>query len=532
MSLSTTGPEDSDLSFPSRFSRLIEKLLTLLLLCCAVLLTVKAAQFMIWYMAKDYPLEYREFGVIFSTDLLLQGYNPYSIDLQPVAMNAYGIIYNMLVLPLAQVWGSTPFAHRVVSCFFIVMTCGCLCWGLRVSRVSWSMAGVAVATLFAFLATGLSIVSRPDSLGQFLFLASIVLPFACRYSASSLAISIGLSMIALLTKSYFVLGAPFLALYLFGFESKSKGLWYALGFVAALVVTVLVTHEICETWLTNTIFNHFNNDIGGQYTSLGHLRHQMWLHAESILGFIAAFVWGYGFFAGSGEKIFEGSIGSLLNFKDFRKPLFNVRGDLPFMMLVFGTIIMVWKLGLHTGNWQLYYHQFMTPFALWFVVGFVDRLKANRHWAIMLPLIANLAVLNVYYVSGDLEDHEAEWNGLEQVVAGHQDMYHSSGLAELMKRHGKPIYNTGHNEYYAAGVPYNFTATAEQFAWQSEMFWQQIGEKAQQKQLDLVIQDEGSGWPIDRSILKENYRLLGHMRMPLLFNGNWRLELWTPKPDK
>jgi len=72
---------------------------------------------MLWYIAKDYPLEYREFGVIFSTDLLLQGYNPYSIDLQPVAMNAYGIIYNMLVLPLAQVWGSTPFAHRVVSCF-------------------------------------------------------------------------------------------------------------------------------------------------------------------------------------------------------------------------------------------------------------------------------------------------------------------------------------------------------------------------------------------------------------------------------
>ena len=65
MSLSTTGPEDSDLSFPSGFSRLTEKLLTLLLLCCAVLLTVKAAQFMLWYIAKDYPLEYREFGVIF-----------------------------------------------------------------------------------------------------------------------------------------------------------------------------------------------------------------------------------------------------------------------------------------------------------------------------------------------------------------------------------------------------------------------------------------------------------------------------------
>jgi hypothetical protein len=46
MSLRTTGPEDSDLSFPSGFSRLIEKLLTCFC-CCAVLLTAKAAQFML-----------------------------------------------------------------------------------------------------------------------------------------------------------------------------------------------------------------------------------------------------------------------------------------------------------------------------------------------------------------------------------------------------------------------------------------------------------------------------------------------------
>jgi hypothetical protein len=483
-------------------------------------------------MARDYPLEYREFGVTFSTDLLLEGYNPYSIDLQPVAMNVYGIVYNLFVLPLALVWGSTPFNHRIVSCFFIVMTCGCLLWGLRVSRVSWTLAAAAVATLFSFLATGLSIVSRPDSLGQFLFLASIVVPFACRYSVTSLAISVVLSIFALLTKSYFVLGAPFLALYLFGFESKRKGVWYSLGFAVALGISVLITNEICETWLTNTIFNHLNNDISGRYTSLAHLRAQMWLHAESILGFIAAFVWGYGFFVGSGEKVLEGSIWSLVNFKDFRKPLFSIKADLPLMMLIFSTIVMAWKLGLHTGNWQLYYHQFMTPFALWFAVAFIDRLKENRHWAVMLPLIANLVVLNVFYVSSDREDHAADWKALDTVVARHYDMYHSAGLAELMKKHGKPIYNTGHNEYYAAGVPYNFTASAEQFAWQSETFWQQIGEKAQHKQFDLVIQDSGAEWPIDRNILKENYRLLGHMRMPLLFNGNWLLELWAPKPYK
>ncbi|MGB6063282.1 MAG: hypothetical protein WBG50_00635 [Desulfomonilaceae bacterium] len=525
-------PKDLPLSYQPRVSQLIKILLLGILLCCAVLLAVRAAMFMGWYISRDYPLEYREFAVIFSTDLLLQGYNPYSIALQPVAMNAYGIVYNLLVLPLAHVWGSTPYVHRVVSCFFIVMTCGCLLWGLRLSRVSWSMAVVAVATLFAFLATGLSIVSRPDSLGQFLFLASIVVPFAYKYSVPALAISIALCLLGLLTKPYFVLGAPFMAGYLFAFESKSKGLWYALGFGVALTATLFATNALCETWLTNTIFNHLNNDLSGQYTSVTHLRVQMWVHAESILGFIAAFIWAYGFSVGSGEIAFKRSLGSLFNFKNFDKPLIEAEGDLPFMMLLFGTIIMVWKLGLHTGNWQLYYHQFMTPFALWFVVAFIDGLKINRHWEVLLPLIANLTVLNLFYVSGDLEDHTEEWKALEQVVASHQDMYHSAGLAYLMRKYGKPIYNTGHDEYYAASVPHNFTSTAEQFAWQSEMFWGQIEEKAQSKQLDLIIQDSGAGWPIDRNVLKKNYRLLGYMQMPLLFDGNWPLELWIPKPDR
>ncbi|MDQ1278618.1 MAG: hypothetical protein QG555_1661, partial [Thermodesulfobacteriota bacterium] len=141
--------EDSVLTLPSGFSRRIEKLLVAVLLLCAVLLTVRAAQYMVWYVVKDYPLEYREFGVIFSTHLILQGFNPYAIELQPVAMNAYGLIYNFFVLPLAHVWGATPFMHRLVSCFFIVMTCACLLWGLRVSRVSWTMSVVAVSTLFA-----------------------------------------------------------------------------------------------------------------------------------------------------------------------------------------------------------------------------------------------------------------------------------------------------------------------------------------------------------------------------------------------
>ena len=64
----------------------------MLLMCCAGLLALKAGRFMFYYAIRDYLLEYREYAVILSTDVLLEGLNPYAIELQPLAMNVYGIV--------------------------------------------------------------------------------------------------------------------------------------------------------------------------------------------------------------------------------------------------------------------------------------------------------------------------------------------------------------------------------------------------------------------------------------------------------
>ena len=64
----------------------------MLMICSAGLLAFKAGRFMFYYAIQDYLLEYREYAVILSTDVLLEGLNPYAIELQPLAMDVYGIL--------------------------------------------------------------------------------------------------------------------------------------------------------------------------------------------------------------------------------------------------------------------------------------------------------------------------------------------------------------------------------------------------------------------------------------------------------
>src|SRR2546430_401639 len=85
------------------------------------------------------------------------------------------------------------------------------------------------AVLFTQLGQGLSIVARPDSLGLFLFLASLVVPYRFRFSPSALLFSALLSILGFLTKPYFILGLGLVWLHLFVFESKSKAILFGLG---------------------------------------------------------------------------------------------------------------------------------------------------------------------------------------------------------------------------------------------------------------------------------------------------------------
>jgi hypothetical protein len=179
--------------------------------------------------------EYREGAAIFPTYLLLKGSNPYELENQPQAANMYGILYHLVVYPFALIFGSNLIIHRVVTAFFIWGACYLFYYATRHIKISLSLGLCATLILYRYLIEGTNPLARPDGLGTFLFLGSIVIPWRYKYSLGSLIISITLGVLAFLTKPYFVLSLPLLMTYLFLFRSKTEGLKYGVISVAFIL---------------------------------------------------------------------------------------------------------------------------------------------------------------------------------------------------------------------------------------------------------------------------------------------------------
>src|SRR5687768_16934994 len=71
-----------------------------------------------------YPMEQRDSIPIVSTNLILEGKNPFSYETQPMGTNTYGIVQNILTLPLAKIYGSNLFTHKAAVGFFILASVG------------------------------------------------------------------------------------------------------------------------------------------------------------------------------------------------------------------------------------------------------------------------------------------------------------------------------------------------------------------------------------------------------------------------
>ena len=64
--------------------------------------------------------------IVWITRLLLEGRNPYALSELPASTNVYGIVYHLVVLPLARVFGNSFTVHRAVSVVAIAGACALL----------------------------------------------------------------------------------------------------------------------------------------------------------------------------------------------------------------------------------------------------------------------------------------------------------------------------------------------------------------------------------------------------------------------
>jgi hypothetical protein len=273
-------------------------------------------------IAIPYQIEYREGAAQVMTQILLIGGNPFSLEYQPLGMNNYGIGYNLLALPFAKLFGNTLMVHRGISFFFLLASL------LFIARIVFVLKKDSLISILCGIFIVVVLAGRgglgafPSTMGTFLFLSGMFIPFIYSFRYPGLIASALLSIMAYYTKPYFVICFVVVAVYTFVFISKKKGIIYSLFFLSAFGLLFLWVRYRFEFYFIDTFIGNLSN----ANRSLSHLRNQL---VELLAEFFPSIVLGVSLLFLNGSKfspreLFRTKFLSRSNFLQLDAPLLEL----------------------------------------------------------------------------------------------------------------------------------------------------------------------------------------------------------------
>ncbi|HVN15364.1 MAG TPA: hypothetical protein VMT73_06455 [Anaerolineales bacterium] len=410
------------------------------------------AYFIFETITTPYPIEYREGVSQVMAQIFLKGGNPFTLEYQPLAMNNYGIVYDLVVYPFAALFGNTLAVHRSVTFLFLLSTF--LLIFKRVSKDNKDLYfTLACSTIILISLTGRDgLGAFPSAAGVFLFLAATLIPFDRSFDDRGLLISALIGVIAYYTKPYFVLSFGIVASYVFLFISKKKGLLYTLVFALIFGVFYFFIRQVFSLYFIDT----FLGNIVNATRSLGHLYAQL---IELAKEFFPVIVLAFGFLFLRVNNLKSAHVSEesrpLVNILSFDQPWFSIQFDYYFYFLLCSTLAFVFVLGLHIGANMLYAYQLMVPpFCLWL---FQKINPGTRLGLISIPLILLNFVLLVFVLLNPnflSEKNSQEWARLYNYVNDSTHILNSPVITSAIVERGTLPVDSGQTEYYYRFDPY------------------------------------------------------------------------------
>ena len=479
-----------------------------------------------------YLLEFREGAMLVSTDLLVKGRNPFSWDEQPEHMNMYGIVYSLAVYPLAKIFNTGPIVHRSVTAIFIWASCFLIGLVLYYKKVPLYYIFPASVLLYIFLLFPGTTTpfAGPHSLGLFLFLCSLFIPYFKKYSYPSLVISIILGILGFYTKAYYVLGLPYLTVYLFLFVSKKKGVLFGIAWGSVFLLSILGVREILECYFANTFFAN----LYSAQSSFAHCLKQFKFFFENTWGMFVILGAGIGiqisYYFGKGWDL---SHFPKFNWKDFNKPILDVSVDLNTFCLILSTLLIYFKLGRHGGSWMGYLFQLMMPFLIILVFSII---KMDVWRLITIPFIGiNIMLASAPHFQIHPEKSLKNWKTVEKIVSKYHNIYNSSTIVSILLEQNKEIYDSGLTESFHVGSAKGsflkpLLLKEDRVEEKTRVYKQRIYDNIVHKKFDLLLITKNWFLTIPPAETQKNYRFIGSINLEMpYFPQGWELGIWEPK---
>jgi hypothetical protein len=459
------------------------------------------------------PQEMREGAIIWITRLVLEGRNPYVLAELPASSSAYGIVYRLVVLPFARIFGNGYTVHRAVSAVSIASACVVLYHVLRRQGTGFLLSAIGVMLFYASSVYFVAPLARPDGLGVFFCLASIACLFTDDLTPGWFAAGLIFGLLALLTKIYLAFPPFIMSLYVFLFVSPKRGLIYGVATLTAALVTLFTMTLFYPAYITMSLVDNMNS---AAYYNVDHMKRQTidWMLYSLPLTVALLFL--------------------LVRAVTRTSPAQWIRSTpspFAFGAAVNATVFFCVFAG-HAGAHMTYMFHLVTPLllvAMWPALD--ERSWAGAIVAVALP-VAFMANAHYFPLTfGRFRAAEATFAQLSDVIRTHQHVLGSTEVAGPIALAGQPVFDSGHSQYFGeAGIksriPGLVPAASIDARWKA--FLTEIKSGIVERRFDLIIRNRRPGL-IPDGLVAAHYKRVATIDVDFPWGAQrWPLDLWEP----
>jgi hypothetical protein len=493
------------------------------------------------------PLDLYEGTMPFITGIIADGHNPYTREFQPIAMDVYPPLYNLLVAPLTHLFGNTLLLHRLVSALFIAAACLLVviaCFRQSRSR-SYSLA--AGITLYGGLVFYSTPVASTNALGVALYVGCVVVPWLAGFTRRSLAFACCIGLLSFYAKQYFILGMAMLCLYLFLYVSVIRAIATGLAFALAMTLCLALVHKTSPYFIDNTILSPLLAIDSLKMWSMVTMQVEKFLQIYSGILIILVAAMGHFLVKNGPRGIFQ-RLRKLSAWNGFSwdQPLLTHKVDYFTFCFFWASAAFVLSMGRNPGNYMTYVFQLISPFFL--IMAFTQVSRLEKPIALLTPFIFLTYYQAYVFLPRDFSYDESAWQRVDSLIAEQDDILATQMLLMNLLNNNKKIYQDGHTSYFPLAAEKPEWLRKEQPSDRVEVIWDEymddIYRKIANSQFDMIII---SPWemrgiflrnpPRDAAIdgkqfLQQYYYADEKIELSMTNRqggGSYQLQVWRPK---
>lgn len=474
-----------------------------------------------------YQIGFREGAPQVLTSMLLNGENPYTFENHPLAFNNYSIAYSTAVLPFALIFGNTLHIHRFVTFIFILLSTTLGFWVVYQRGKNFATALICSAFIMVgFIGRG-GIGSAPTTMGTFLFLAAIFIPYLRSFDNASMFISMLLALLALHTKAYFVLSMGVVLSYVFLFISKKKALTSFALFLFMFIISFIAIRLAYPLYFIDV----FRGNVSNTFRTVEHLAEQLTWLSIYFAPILLLSLWAFW------EKTTQISASPKLKFNlsAFDTSFTGASFDYFVYAAAICFITFVVVLGSHVGNYLSYAYELVVPtFLLWFFTNFEQKKSFNILSSLLI--LVNLSYWQYETNSPQMlaERNSVEWQKLFSYLKPEMNILNSPTITSRLIELGIRPIDSGQTDYYYTMKPYPdnilLGPSFEKFQADGEEYTQEINQSIVDQEYDLIVTSKDVEVFYDLELIPQYYEMSDQLilYMPAT-EQKWVVEVWEPK---